>query len=102
MKKAISSQDGQFVCFARGRITGHRTRTFGGVPSRIGSIPHDVIQHRKPTAVQQFPWRYDEHKPINRSPIQVLTVPMLLHFCTQIEETGVSTSLGRWNLVCIV
>jgi hypothetical protein len=30
---------------------------FGGVPSRTGSIPHDVIQQRKPTAVQQFPWR---------------------------------------------
>jgi hypothetical protein len=29
-----------------------------------------------------------------RSPIQVLTVPMLLHFCTQIEGTGVLTSLG--------
>jgi hypothetical protein len=29
---------------------------------------------------------------------------MLLHFCTQIEGTGVSTSLGRWlwNLVCSV
>jgi hypothetical protein len=42
---------------------------------------------------------YDEHKPI-----QVLTVPMLLNFCTQIEGKGVSTSLGRWiwNLVCIV
>jgi hypothetical protein len=39
-----------------------------------------------------------------RSPIQVLTVPMLLHFCAQIEGTGVSTSLGRWlwNLVCFV
>jgi hypothetical protein len=39
-----------------------------------------------------------------RSPFQVLTVPMLLHFCTQIERTGVSTSLGcwLWNLVCFV
>jgi hypothetical protein len=24
---------------------------------KSGSLPHDVIQHRKPTAVQQFPWR---------------------------------------------
>jgi hypothetical protein len=37
----------------------------------------------------------DEHKPIRRLPIQVLTVPMLLNFCTQKEGTCVSTSLGR-------
>jgi hypothetical protein len=24
---------------------------------KSGSLPHDVIKQRKPTAVQQFPWR---------------------------------------------
>jgi hypothetical protein len=47
--------------------------------------------------------RTQTHKVVTNR-IQVLTVPMLLHFCIQVEGTGISTSLGRWlwNLVCSV
>jgi hypothetical protein len=91
-----------FVCIAakpqvlRPGLTNERT--LSAVPSQI------LINSNTSSQQLQSAFFLGGGYHSRRSPIQVLTVPMLLHFCAQIEGTGVSTSLGRWlwYLVCFV